>query len=146
MCARGNRGAVDDIQEKVRVSFRLLHRSLSPGAPSFCFATRCHSNRWQFHIRATCPADRQRATTRGSRLHTHRHTQTHTDTHRHTQTRCPADQPCAVEEPRGSSLHTTSCHHHVPPSPSSCVSTRKRQSHPSCGVYGLTGTRLRGGT
>ena len=90
---------------------------------------------------------------------THRHTQTHTDTHRHTQThtdthrhactlvhRSPVDQPCVVEEPWGSSLHTTSCHHHVPPSPSSCVSTRKRQSHPSCGVYGLTAPRLRGGT
>lgn len=70
------RQAVDNIREKVWASFRLLHRSLTPGALSFCFPTCYHSNRWQFHIGATCPADRQIATTRGTRLHTHRHTQT----------------------------------------------------------------------
>lgn len=66
--------AVDNIREKVWASFRLLYRSLTPGALSFCFLTCYHSNRWQFHIGATCPADRQLATTRGTRLHTHAYT------------------------------------------------------------------------
>lgn len=77
-------GAVHNIQENVWASFRLLHRSLTPGALSLCFPC-CHSNRWQFHIRATCPADRQQATTRGTRLHTH--TGTHTP-----KPACPVDQ------------------------------------------------------
>lgn len=41
---------------------------ISEKALSFCFPC-YYSNCWQFHIRATCPADRQRATSRSTRLH-----------------------------------------------------------------------------
>lgn len=57
-------------EKKVWASFRLLHCSFASGALSFCFPC-YYSNCWQFHIRATCPADRQRATSRSTRLHTY---------------------------------------------------------------------------
>lgn len=84
--------------------------SSTPGAVSFCFPSCCHSNGWQFHIGATCPADRQLATTRGTRLHTR------TGTHAHTYT--IASLPCwpavRYKKPWGSCLHTPKLHHHVP--------------------------------
>lgn len=55
-------------EKKVWASFRLHHCSFTWGALSFCFPC-YYSNCWQFHIRATCPADRRRATSRSIRLH-----------------------------------------------------------------------------
>lgn len=70
-----------NIQENVWASFRILHRSFTPGALSLCFPC-CHSNRCQFQSHMPCWP-----TASYNPRHSPTHTQAHTP-----KPACPVDQ------------------------------------------------------